>query len=256
MLVLLSLSALAADYTDEGAWRADAVDVDVFDYDDLALGATVTSQYFGYFYDGNDVVIDGTGRSQDGFILQGGAEIRIDLLQPAHAVGVRVPDGVVIDALDAQGRVVASTANLGAPGVQTFAGLVAPTRFTTVRLRDWSDGYADVQIDALLIGREPPTLDIAGTCPSALVADIAGFPPHAGVWVVLSDAPGSSTVPAGFCAGTQLGLSSQNRRVLPLQWTDSNGNLHWEGSLHPDRCGMFVQVMDGTFCTLTNVEQL
>lgn len=255
MLLALTLSAYATDYTDLAAWEAAAGTVDAFDYTDLAFGTVMSMPHFGYLFSGGDDVIgDATGLVPDGHVVMGGAEIRINLFTPATAVAVDYLDGAVIELLDAAGYVVGTSAWFGGPGQYGFGGIVSAQTFTTIRIRDWSDGYSNVNIDNLYVGRAPLSLSMEGSCPTAVEVTAVGFAPHALVAVISSSGLGSSTIPLGSCAGTELALSPVGMRLRTVRRANSDGEILYSGPVRPARCAETYQFVDLATCGVSNVE--
>jgi hypothetical protein len=255
MLLALTLSAYATDYTDLAAWEAAAGDVVSFDYTDLPFGTVMSMPHFGYLFSGGDDVIgDATGLVPDAHVVMGGAEIRIMLFTPATAVAVDYLDGAVIELLDAAGYVVGTSAWFGGPGQYGFGGIVSSQTFTTIRIRDWSDGYSNVNIDNLYVGRAPLALTMEGACPTAVSVTAVGFAPHADVAVLSSSGPGSSTIPVGPCAGTEIALSPVGLRLRTVRESNSDGEILYNGPVRPARCTETYQFLDLATCRVSNVD--
>lgn len=93
-----------------------------------------------------------------------------------------------------------------------------------------------------------PTTTISGTCPGPVTLTVSGLTRGA-VWALLtSPRVGTTTVPSGTCAGTDVqlanpGLSVMQRVVPP------SGTFQISTTLPPSACGLHLQAIDLTTCT-------
>ena len=77
--------------------------------------------------------------------------------------------------------------------------------------------------------------------------------------VVAADTPGSTTVPSGACAGTELGIEAavgMPRRFGPLSDTDGDGAIIVRPSVPDSLCGQVLQLIDLGSCAMSDVRVL
>jgi hypothetical protein len=96
-------------------------------------------------------------------------------------------------------------------------------------------------------------LSLAGVCPSEVTLTITGATPQAPV-AVLHGQEGTSQVPGGPCAGTQLGLA--NPRLAGVALTDLTGGLTVTRVLESQACNQSVQALDLATCAVSGVAAL
>ncbi|KAA3607268.1 MAG: hypothetical protein DWQ01_16365 [Planctomycetota bacterium] len=128
-----------------------------------------------------------------------------------------------------------------ATGAGTFVG--TPTTF----------------VQGLAFKGEPGfTLDIQGPCPGNVTAVVSGASANGNVAIIYAFGTGSFTIPNGFaCAGTVLGLSSNNITLLTTITADANGDASLPGGVPAGACGnVAVQALDLATCTPSNVVNL
>lgn len=110
---------------------------------------------------------------------------------------------------------------------------------------------------ALLPAAQAQTFAAVGECPGTIDLSITGMTPRGQVAIVSSTGTGAFVVPNGQpCAGTQLGLSSTGialRTVLPA---NASGSLSLSPAVPGAACGLALQALDVSTCTLTPVEFL
>ncbi len=100
-------------------------------------------------------------------------------------------------------------------------------------------------------------LSISGTCPGEVTFTISGWEPESNVAVLFSTAPGSLRIPGGYtCAGTRLGLSPRNIRVLINFHTDEFGYASYALRLPAGACRGSSQAISLDTCSTSTVEQL
>ncbi len=100
-----------------------------------------------------------------------------------------------------------------------------------------------------------PLLDVTGTCPGVMTLTITGATPASDVFIVSGDRQGTTAIPSGPCAGTELGLAD-GLVVRATRTADGTGVV----SLSPDvpalACRAWVQVLDVATCTVSGAVQL
>jgi len=101
---------------------------------------------------------------------------------------------------------------------------------------------------------DPPVLGISGGCPGSIDFDITDATPNASVAIISGPNAGSSVVPGGNCAGTDLDLDNPTlRQVLA---TDGSGNASLQFSLPAGACASVIQVLDLDSCLGSDVVPL
>jgi hypothetical protein len=104
------------------------------------------------------------------------------------------------------------------------------------------------------VGRAPLALTMEGACPTAVSVTAVGFAPHADVAVLSSSGPGSSTIPVGPCAGTEIALSPVGLRLRTVRESNSDGEILYNGPVRPARCTETYQFLDLATCRVSNVD--
>ncbi len=72
---------------------------------------------------------------------------------------------------------------------------------------------------------------------------------------ILGTSEGMYTVPAGPCAGTELGLAGP-LTILATVTADPNGEVSLAPTVSAEVCGWFIQAADVTTCVPSNVVQM
>ena len=109
-------------------------------------------------------------------------------------------------------------------------------------------------IALLIVGavHAAPTVAVSGSCPGEMSIDVAGLPPLGRHVLVASDTEGPYTVGSGACAGTEIALGPPFLLVAsPRAGVD--GTRSYSPTLSPDQCGMDVQVVDLSDCSVSPV---
>lgn len=137
----------------------------------------------------------------------------------------------------------------GAGGSGNFYDLAAVAQSTPDNL----GGY-EVYVDDC--GGGEFALEISGTCPGRVTANVSGATAGGLVALVFSPNRGNCVIPSGPCAGTTLGLSCNGIREVARGTADANGDVSFSGNAPSAACGGFVQAVDVSTCDTSNVEQL
>ncbi|MHC4838357.1 MAG: hypothetical protein ACYTF3_09280 [Planctomycetota bacterium] len=127
---------------------------------------------------------------------------------------------------------------------------------STVRIAlEWNipenfSGPGHFQVDNIRLESGPgPRLALNGPCPgpSTVVLDFATpFAPVAFAY----GAPGSFTIGSGSCAGTTIAIGSPT--LAGIFGADAAGSLSLAVTLPPALCGLTLQAVDLTACTVSN----
>ncbi len=96
-----------------------------------------------------------------------------------------------------------------------------------------------------------PVASVVGQCPGPATVEFSGLPARSGAAILFSNGLGADPVPAGLCRGTETGLS-------PVHWaatiySNPVGVLSFDVTLPPGVCGKYIQAMDVTDCSMSNV---
>lgn len=104
-------------------------------------------------------------------------------------------------------------------------------------------------------GGDPvPTLTVAGLCPGSVSIDLAGFTPEQPAALLTGAAEGLSLVPAGPCAGTELGVAEP--RLLTVQAVDEGGELSLSREVPEAACARLLQALDLATCEVSGLARL
>lgn len=100
-------------------------------------------------------------------------------------------------------------------------------------------------------------LRITGPCPGTLTITWSNATPNRSMGIVFARNQGAFVVPGGPCAGTALGLGTQNLRLVNTISTGS-GSGSVNGLAGTSACGGYLQlvVVDASPCTTSNVAQI
>lgn len=100
------------------------------------------------------------------------------------------------------------------------------------------------------------TCTIGGNCPGTLRVTWSGAPANTQQGIVFARTTGNFVIPNGPCQGTQLGLSSNQLRLVNTIGT-GNGSGSVNGSSSSGACGGFLQLVAlGNPCTTSDVAQI
>jgi hypothetical protein len=109
-----------------------------------------------------------------------------------------------------------------------------------------------------LIKPEPTfIMNLSGSCPDALQADIHGASPNKQVALLYGFGMGSFIIPNGYpCAGTMLGLN--NTVTLGTTLTaNAAGDIAFPFTVPPGACGaVYLQALDLETCAVTSVSMI
>jgi hypothetical protein len=98
-----------------------------------------------------------------------------------------------------------------------------------------------------------PTMALSGTCPGLITIDVATSDPNVDVILYAGSGPGSTVLPSGGCAGTELDLD-RARRIDGVT-TDGSGMGQILRNFGAPWCGRFLQAIDRS-CATGNFEQI
>ncbi len=93
---------------------------------------------------------------------------------------------------------------------------------------------------------------IRGTCPGTVTVSWQNANPGRQQAIVFGSRQGSFVIPNGACQGTQLGLGSQNLRLVNIIGT-GNGSGSVNGNAGTSACGGFLQLVEVPGCATSNV---
>ena len=96
-----------------------------------------------------------------------------------------------------------------------------------------------------------PVLSLTGSCPGPVKLSLTGATRKGLVALGGAQAEGSFAVPGGPCPGLVLDL--EQPRLLTSRVAGKNGSLTFTRNIPPAACGTFLQAVDITTCTTSNV---
>ncbi len=106
------------------------------------------------------------------------------------------------------------------------------------------------------LGGPPPyTCTITGTCPGTVRLAWAGAQPNRQQGILFARNTGNYTIGSGTCAGTQLGLGTNQLQLYNTIGTGS-GSGSVNANAGPGACGGFVQLIQVPGCITSNVAQV
>ena len=115
------------------------------------------------------------------------------------------------------------------------------------------DGY--VTMVAVGEGGGNPNIRVGGSCPGTVTIDYSNFAANTTVGVVFASNTGNFVIPNGPCAGTQLGLGSQNLQLVNT-FNSGSGSGTRQGQAGIGACGGFLQLVESGSCRTSNVGQI
>ncbi|MCC6908217.1 MAG: hypothetical protein IT430_09785, partial [Phycisphaerales bacterium] len=100
------------------------------------------------------------------------------------------------------------------------------------------------------------SLTVSGTCPGTVNVAWAGAQPNKQQGIAFAANTGSYTIPGGPCQGTQLGLGTQQLRLVNTVPT-GNGSGNVNGNASSGACGGYLQLVTiSSPCETSNVDQI
>jgi hypothetical protein len=256
ILLLLPGLAQATEYTDRPTWEAAVTGIQTAPFTGYANGTIITNQYqsIGMTYtQGNDTVFLSSAFPTDGAGLSCNGNMIISFSSPQTAIGIDFPGALSID-LYSGGTLVYASGNFAGAGSGFFAGIITTATFDSAIIDDWVDGAA--YVDNVSIAGTGLSLTVTGSCPGLTGLSISNATPGGNIALALSGSLGSFVIPGSFvCSGTVLGLGGTPALVAVFS-ADNNGNASLSRNLPPSVCGRYIQVVDLSSCTPSNVAQL
>lgn len=110
--------------------------------------------------------------------------------------------------------------------------------------------FIEVELDLAC----PISLEVSGSCPGQMSFDVYGVTPFGNVGVGVGPTLGSDVITAGPCAGLVTGLGGATPAYTFVD-ADGDGEIHLSPNVTTTYCGQYVQVIDRSTCTISNVEQ-
>ena len=103
----------------------------------------------------------------------------------------------------------------------------------------------------------PPILSqVQFGCPTLVGFHVTNATPGGQVTLVYSWNLGAVVIPSGPCAGTVLGLGPINIQAISTMTATSSGFVRFFGNAGPTACNKYLQAVDITTCTTSNVVQI
>jgi len=137
------------------------------------------------------------------------------------------------------------------------AGFTGSTDFTG-RHNAYSGGYRDAFVLKLRLD-EGPQLTVSATCPSGgpIRIEWSGATPGGQIALIYARNTGSFTIPNNRpCAGTQLGLGTNQIQLAFQGGAGSNGSRILNANAGPGACGGYLQLLDLSTCNTSNVARV
>jgi len=139
-------------------------------------------------------------------------------------------------------------------GGESFIGIVADSPFSSVHL-DLGPTDSQSSMDDVLYSSGGFRLRLTGSCPGRITASASGATPNGTVAYVFGAAQGSTTIPGGPCAGTRLDVQG-GVRLVGTDSADGSGNSSLSGNAPAGACGRYLQALDVSPCTTSNVARI
>lgn len=104
-----------------------------------------------------------------------------------------------------------------------------------------------------------PILSVAASCPTGgpIRVGWSQATPAAPIGIVFARSTGSVRIPPGNpCAGTELGLSTDQLRLVYQGTAGPEGSRTLISTVGPGACGAYLQLLDIARCNLSNVARI
>ncbi len=126
-----------------------------------------------------------------------------------------------------------------------FAGVLGETDAAESSDPSW------VESQALRV----PALSVVGECPGTVTIGLSGASSSGRLVLLKSPTTGGARIlPRGPCAGSVLGLEAPS--LFAAIVADADGSLSIDRAVPAGACGIYLQLVDGTNCAVSNVGQI
>jgi len=98
------------------------------------------------------------------------------------------------------------------------------------------------------------TLRLSGRCPGTLTVSWNNATPSRQQGIVFGNNQGTTTIPTGACAGTQLGVQGSVRLVNTVGTGSGSGSVN--GQAGTAACGHYLQLVESGSCNTSNVARI
>ncbi|GEM_PF-1967078 len=99
--------------------------------------------------------------------------------------------------------------------------------------------------------------EVVGHCPGTVNLTWSGATPSRNMAIIFASNQGNVPIPNGSpCAGTRLGLGTQNIQLVQTLGSGTDGINSINGNTSNGACGGFLQLLDLTSCRTSNVERI
>ncbi len=159
---------------------------------------------------------------------------------------------------------VGTPADGGAPILQTITHMdeEMPLDLITCQLDgfvnlssiEWTQESPYHQFDNVVISQSHYGLSVRGQCPGALTVSWSGATPSRQQGIVFGNSTGSTMIPNGACAGTQLGIQGGVQLVNTIGTGSGGGSVN--GNAGTFACGHYLQLVEAGSCNTSNVAQI
>lgn len=120
-----------------------------------------------------------------------------------------------------------------------------------------NNSFFGFDFDNFTYDEVPPSgvaLAISGTCPGMVRLRVSDATPNGKVALGWSPDTGTFVIPGGACAGTEMDLDSPSK--LAIVTADGNGDASLSRNAPEGACGVFLQAVDRSSCSVSNVVQV
>ena len=145
------------------------------------------------------------------------------------------------------------------PASLAFFGFVSDARDITQVIIGNNGGFFAFDFDNFTydeVSEGGFALGVRGACPGQVTVDWTGAPPDTTLGLVFANNTGSFVIPGGVCAGTELGLGSQNIRLVNTFPSGSEGSGNRSGNAGTPACGGHLQLVSAPGCETSTVGQI
>ncbi|MCC6906732.1 MAG: hypothetical protein IT430_02210 [Phycisphaerales bacterium] len=103
----------------------------------------------------------------------------------------------------------------------------------------------------------PPSLSLSvtGACPGTVTVAWNNATPNTQLAIVFGQNQGSTIIPGGPCAGTELGVQNGVQLIRTVS-SGANGNGSVNGAAGTAACGRYLQLVEAGSCDTSNVDQI
>lgn len=135
-----------------------------------------------------------------------------------------------------------------------FVGYEASGGIGYMRLMDVENGYITIMDDVRFEAVGGYRLSVSGTCPGTVTVQWSGATPSVQQGIVFGQNQGTTIIPGGPCAGTQLGVQGGVQLVNTIGTGGGSGSVN--GNAGTAACGHYLQLVEVGSCNTSNVDNI